>query len=330
MRSLYLLRPHGSAGIEGEQVVVRLRGEELDRVRLPLLDQILVMGNIQLTTPLVKACLRRGVPIAYLSGQGWCLGRAHPIDAGYRHRSRHQLDLSLADQLQAAISLIAGKVANGRVLLQRMTRRDRRELVAGSIERLGWHEQQVRQARSSERLRGLEGNAAQEYYQALGLLLEGDGFPFLGRHRRPPTTAFDALCGFGAGVLWNGLFTRVELRGLDPYVGVLHVGSARHPALISDLIEPLRTLLVDPLNVWLIRTRQLRADEDFEHRDGGVYLAERGRRVWLQAWATRMAEVVSMADGSQGPRWELVDGLVRNFVRFVYSPMEGLTVPRRR
>lgn len=330
MRSLYLMRSHGSAGIEGEQVVVRLRGEELDRIRLPLLDQILVMGNIQLSTPLVKACLRRGVPIAYLSSQGWCLGRAHPIDVGYRHRSRHQLGLTAEERLRAAISLIAGKVANGRVLLQRMTRRERRDLVAASIERLGWHEKQVRKASSSERLRGLEGNAAQEYYQALGLLLEEDGFQFLGRHRRPPTTPFDALCGFGSAVLWNGLLTRVELQGLDPYVGVLHVGSARHPALISDLIEPLRTLLVDPLNVWLIRTRQMRVEADFEHRDGGVYLTERGRRLWIQAWAARMAEEVSLADGRQGPRWELVDGLVRSFVRFVYAPVEGLTIPRRR
>ena len=330
MRSLYLMRSHGSAGIDGEQVVVSQGGEELERIRLPLLDQILVMGNIQLSTPLVKACLRRGVPIAYLSHQGWCLGRAHPIDAGYRHRSRYQLTLSEGEQLQAAISLIAGKVSNGLVLLQRMTRRERRDLVASSIERLGWHEQQIRRAGNSERLRGLEGNAAQEYYRALGLLLEADGFQFMGRHRRPPTTPFDALCGFGAGVLWNGLFTRVELRGLDPYVGVLHVGSARHPALISDLIEPLRTLLVDPLNVWLIRTRQLRAEDDFEHRDGGVYLTDQGRRLWLKAWATRMAEPVTLADGSPGPRWELVDGLVRSFVRFVYAPVDGLNVPRRR
>jgi CRISPR-associated protein Cas1 len=34
---------------------------------LPLLDQIMVLGKMQLTTPLVRACLKRGIPIAYLS-----------------------------------------------------------------------------------------------------------------------------------------------------------------------------------------------------------------------------------------------------------------------
>jgi hypothetical protein len=38
MRSLYLLRPHGTAGIEGERLVVRKEEQELDQMGLPLLD----------------------------------------------------------------------------------------------------------------------------------------------------------------------------------------------------------------------------------------------------------------------------------------------------
>jgi CRISPR-associated protein Cas1 len=330
MRSLYLLRSYGTAGLDGEQLVVRCASEEIERVRLPLLDQILVMGNLQLSTPLIRACLQRGIPIAYLSRHGWCHGRVQPVEGGYRHRGRHQLLLGEADRLAAATSLIAGKIANGRVLLLRLTRRERRQLVAATIERLQWHGQQVRGARSLDRIRGLEGNAASDYFKALGLLLEGDGFAFLGRHRRPPTTPFDALCGFGYAVLWNGLLTRIELQGLDPYEGVLHMGSARHAALVSDLIEPLRTLLVDPFNVWLIRIRRIRADQGFEARDGGIFLDEATRRLWLKTWSTYMAEPVTLADGRQGPRWELVDGLVRAFVRFVYAPVDGLVVPQRR
>lgn len=316
MRSLYLLRSYGSAGLDGEQ--------------LPLLDQILVMGNLQLSTPLIRACLKRGLPVAFLSRNGWCHGRLQPIDGAYRHRGRHQLMLGEADRLAAATSLIAGKIANARVLLLRLTRLDRRDLVAHTIERLSWHQEQVRKARSLDRVRGLEGNAAAEYFPALGRLLEGDGFAFLGRHRRPPTTPFDALCGFGYAVLWNGLLTRIELQGLDPYEGVLHVGSARHAALVSDLIEPLRTLLVDPLNVWLIRTRRIRADQGFVARDGGLFLDESSRRLWLNSWSTSMAETVTLPDGQLGPRWELLDGLVRAFVRFVYAPSNGLMVPQRR
>lgn len=330
MRTVYLLRSHGTARLDGEQLVVRCRGEEIDRVGLPLVDQILVMGNVQLSTPLLRACLLRQIPIVLMSRSGWCQGRVQPLESGYRHRSRYQQQLADGERLTAARRLISGKIANGRVLLQRLTRRERPEVVAAAIARLRWHLDQADRALDQDRLRGIEGNAASEYFTALGVLLAGDGFPFLGRHRRPPTTGFDALCGFGYALLWNAMMTRIELKGLDPYEGVLHAGSPRHAALVSDLIEPLRTLLVDPFNVWMVRTRRIQIDRDFEPRDGGVFLSEEGRRLWLRSWGSYMAEQVTLASDRRGPRWELLDQVVGAFVRFVYEPAGGLSLPLRR
>jgi CRISPR-associated protein Cas1 len=330
MRTLYLLRSHGRAGLEGEMVVVRQGKEVVERVPLPLLDQILVMGNVQLTSPLIQSCLQRQVPIAFLSASGWCHGRLQPLERDYRQRARHQLALGMGERLQAARQLIAGKIRNGRVLLLRLTRRERRELVQSSLNRLDWHQQQASRSLREDRLRGLEGQAASEYYQALGSLLAEDGFPFLGRHRRPPTTPFDALASFGYSVLWNAMYAQVELQGLDPYEGVLHQGSARHAALVSDLIEPLRTLLVDPFNCWRIRTRRVRAERDMLYQGGGVQLNEDARRAWLHDWSRYMAEEVSLTMEDRGPRWALLERLVRSFVRFVYDPSGGLSIPERR
>lgn len=330
MRSLYLLRPFGTAGLEGEQVVVSCGEEELERVPLPQLDQILVYGNLQLSTPLIRACLERQVSIAYFSQTGWCQGRVHPIETGYRHRWRHQHQLRAPERQLAAVSLIRAKIANGRVLLLRLTRRQRRQAITPALERLGWLLTKVNQASTPERLRGLEGNAALEYQRALGVLLAENGFVVMGRHYRPPTSPFDALSSYGYGVLANALQTRIELQGLDPYEGVLHVGSARHPALVSDLIEPLRTMLVDPFNVWLIRTGRQRSDQGFEARQGGIYLDAQARRGWMNAWSAFMAEEVQLDPGRSGPRWELLDQLVKAFVRFVYDPLGGLKVAQRR
>lgn len=330
MRTVYLLRQFGTARLEGEQLVVRQRDGEVERVGLPLIDQILVMGNVQLSTPLLRSCLQRGIPVVFLNRQGWCQGRLQPLENGYRHRGRYQQQLGEGERLVAARRLISSKIANGRVLLQRLTRRERSDELSAAIERLRWHLNQAAGAGDADRLRGIEGNAALEYFSALGLLLSGDGFPFLGRHRRPPTTAFDAVCGFGYSLLWNAMMTRIELQGLDPYEGVLHVGSPRHAALVSDLIEPLRTLLVDPFNVWMIRTRRLQADRDFNPKDGGLFLSDEGRRIWLKAWGQYMAESVTLSTGRRGPRWELLDQVVRAFVRYVYDPAAGLSLPMRR
>jgi hypothetical protein len=39
---------------------------------------------------------------------------------------------------------------------------------------------------------------------------------------------------------------------------------------------------------------------------------------------------VTLASGRRGPRWELLDQVVRAFVRFVYDPVAGLSLPMRR
>jgi len=94
MRTLYLLRTHGRASLNGEMVVISQGEEILERVPLPLLDQILVMGNIQLTSPLIESCLKRQVPIAFLSASGWCYGRLEPLRRSYRSRARQQAKLT--------------------------------------------------------------------------------------------------------------------------------------------------------------------------------------------------------------------------------------------
>lgn len=330
MRTLYLLRPHGTAGLDGEQLVVRSQEEELDRMALPLLDQILVMGKMQLTTQLVRACLRRGIPIAYLSRHGYCLGRLQPMDSGFRHRCRRQAQLSDARRLEAAIVLITGKIANARVVLQRLTRRDGRETVEAALLRLAKLQGHCHLAPDANHLRGLEGSAAALYFRCMGRLLQGNGFGFETRTRRPPLTPFDALCGFGYGVLWNALLLRIELLGLDPYIGVFHIGSQRHAALVSDLIEPLRTFLIDPFHVQLIRAGTISAIEHFHSHAGGTYLNDEGRRLWLNAWTDFMAETITLSDRNQGLRWEVLDQLVSSFARFVDDPQRSLTVPLRR
>jgi CRISPR-associated protein Cas1 len=252
------------------------------------------------------------------------------LEAGYRHQARRQAELPQERRLALARPLVSGKIANGRVVLQRLTRRSGRPAVEHCLHRLGQLQSLSSCAPCTNHLRGLEGSAAGLYFRSLGGLLEGDGFGFAVRSRRPPLTPFDALCGFGYGVLWNALLLRVELRGLDPYNGVLHVGSPRHAALVSDLIEPLRTFLVDPFHSQLSRAGQLSPDEHFQPQGGGVYLNDSGRRLWLQAWSAFMAESIQLGDAGSGPRWVILDQLVKNFAAAVDNPDRTLSIPLRR
>ena len=330
MRTLYLLRSHGTAALDGEQLVVRSDDQELDRTPLPQLDQILVMGQQELSTPLIHACLGRGIPIAYLTSHGQCLGRLQPVEGGDRRRARQQRDLPDNQRGLAARALVAGSIGNSRGVLQLLTRHGGREGIEQTLRRLGQLQGLAKQTPCLNQLRGLEGSASAAYFRVLGSLLEADGFGFAVRSRRPPLTPFDALCGFGYGVLWNALLLRVDMRGLDPDIGVCQTGSSRQAALVCDLIKPLRAFLVDPFHAQLIRAGQIRPAEHFANHGGGTTLNEGGRRLWLEAWSTFMAEPITLAGGGLGPRWEVLDQLVHSFARFVEDPEQPLLIPSRR
>jgi CRISP-associated protein Cas1 len=173
---------------------------------------------------------------------------------------------------------------------------------------------------AKERLMGFEGAGAAQYFSMLGDCLTNSDFVFISRSRRPPGNPVNAILSFGYQVLWNHLLALIELQGLDPYYGCLHVGNDGHAALASDLIEEFRAPIVDSLLLWLVNSRVIDAKDDFDYRDGGCFLNDRGRRKYLQAFLQRMEEQIQDDNGEKQPRWDLLTRQVKAYKQFVYNP----------
>lgn len=322
MHTLYVSQQGCLVSLKQESVLIKRGDLVLEAAQLPLLEQILIFGQSQVTTQLIRACLRRDIPIAYLSRMGYCYGRLIPIERGYRQLSRYQQQLSWVEQLVAARAIVAAKLSNARVILQRQQRRQGTAAIAQSIHQLRHLGEQALQADSTERLMGLEGAAAASYFTAFGDCIENPDFAFIARSRRPPGNPVNAMLSFGYQVLWNHLFSLIELQGLDPYYACLHQSSDRHAALASDLLEEFRAPLIDSLTLYLVNRRMINAHQDFEYRDGGCFLNESGRKIFLQAFLQRMEERLQTDDGNQ-PKWDLLTQQVRAYKQFVYSPAQG-------
>lgn len=75
-----------------------------------------------------------------------------------------------------------------------------------------------------EQLRGLEGEAAQRYFDRFHALIlqQKEDFVFTSRSRRPPRDNVNALLSFAYSLLANDCAAALEGVGLDPYVGFLH------------------------------------------------------------------------------------------------------------
>lgn len=143
-------------------------------------------------------------------------------------------------------------------------------------------------------LRGLEGEAARQYFSGLHWLLRTDqreAFKMDGRSRRPPRDRFNALLSFLYAMWMNDCRSALEAAGLDPQVGFLHALRPGRAALALDLMEEFRPW-ADRLALTLINRGQLEAD-DFEVREGGgVLLADKARKAVVVAYQERKKDEI--------------------------------------
>ncbi|MBD2292408.1 CRISPR-associated endonuclease Cas1 [Anabaena sphaerica FACHB-251] len=322
MRTLYVSRQGCYISLKAETLIVK-QGETIHgEIQLPLLEQILIFGKSQITTQAIRSCLWRDIPIAYLSRMGYCYGRLMPIERGYRRLSRYQQELTTIDKVIVARKIIQAKLKNSRTFLQRQQRRNPSTTADISIKSLEVLIQKAGEAETIERLMGLEGAGAAQYFSAFGECLNNPNFIFLARSRRPPGNPVNAMLSFGYQILWNHLLTLIELQGLDPYYACLHQGTERHAALASDLIEEFRTPIIDSLVLWLVNTKIMDANNDFEYHDSGCYLNNAGRPKYIKYFLQRLEEEVQNSQGEKQPRWDLMTQQIKAFKDFVYQPSQ--------
>jgi len=84
---------------------------------------------------------------------------------------------------------------------------------------------------------------------------------FAGRTRQPPTDPVNAMLSYGYTLLFHNIYSLQRARGLNPHVGYLHPLRAGHPALVSDLIEEFRAIVVDAVVFNLVLNGKIAASD---------------------------------------------------------------------
>lgn len=281
---------------DGHAVAVRT-GEET-RLRVPLhhLGGIVCFGAVGASPQLMGMCADEGVSISFLSEHGRLRARVVGFTAGNvllrREQYRRADDESAS--LELARPMVAAKIANARTALLRGIRdvQDPEERLARAADRLELSARAtMNRVRSStlEALRGVEGEAAREYFGALDALITADreGFKMTQRTRRPPMDRLNALLSFLYAMLGHDARAACESCGLDPAVGFLHRDRPGRPSLALDLMEELRPALCDRLAVSLINRLQVRPQGFVVTESGAVNMTEKTRRTVVEAYQKR-------------------------------------------
>ena len=321
MQTLYISQQGCTLSLQQNRVLVKHKAELLDDAQLPLLEQILIFGRSQATTPLIQACLKRQIPIVYLSQTGQCYGRLLPLEKRFPRVIRAQHLLEEGERLAIAQQMVWAKLKNCRVLLLRQRRRLETDELDGAIESLNALADQALSADSRDQLMGFEGAGAAQYFSVFGSCLSSDTFSFTKRTRRPPKDPVNAMLGFGYQLIWNHLLVLIDLQEMDPYCACLHEASPKHAALASDLIEEFRAPIVDSLVLYLVNRGMVDVDTDFDWTEDGCYLNSQGRKTFLQMFIQRMSEMIQLGFDWQ-PRWYYLTQQVKEYARCMREPTE--------
>jgi CRISPR-associated protein Cas1 len=296
---LYVLTEGSVLRLDHDAVRVEIEGALRARFPLASLSSIVAVGRVSVTTNLMERCAEDGRGLVWLDQRGRFRARVEGRTRGnvLLRRAQH---LALSDTERTwriARQLVLGKLQNARQVVMRGAREAEAEdaaLLAGYAERLGRGIEQLFDVQDLETTRGIEGEGARTYFQALQLMVRADRdlFGMDGRSRRPPRDRTNALLSFLYALLRSECVSALEGVGLDPQVGYLHALRPGRESLALDLMEELRPVVADRLTLTLVNRRQLRAEHFEELPGGAVYLTDEGRRTVLSAYQKRKEEVV--------------------------------------
>lgn len=297
---LYVTTPEAYLSLDGETVVVKK--EEGSGMRLPLhnLEEIICFNYPGVSPALMGACAERNIGLCFLKPNGRFLARVTGRVKGNLLLRKRQYELSQDAGATVAIakSVVLGKVANCRTVIERAIR-DHALLVNAAELRevsdaLKATLQAVQAEKTTDAVRGLEGNAASRYFGVFGQLVlqQQEAFAFETRSRRPPLDNMNALLSFLYTLLSQEVASALESVGLDPYVGFLHTDRPGRPSLALDMMEELRPVFCDRLALSLVNRKQIRGTGFTRKESGGVLMDDETRKEVLSAWQKRKQEEV--------------------------------------
>ncbi|MCE2661099.1 MAG: type I-C CRISPR-associated endonuclease Cas1c [Rubrivivax sp.] len=303
LNTLYVTTPESRLRLDNDTLRVEL--DEETRLRVPLhhLQAVVCFGHVGVSLPLMHKLAEESIALVLLDMNGRFKARLEGAVSGNAllRQAQHAVALDSEKCLAMARAVVAGKIRNQRHVLLRGTRdtksTDDEKVLSRAALNLAASLRALPAATTLDAVRGLEGEAARNYFDAFNRLVRPDlrdRFAMDGRTRRPPRDRVNTLLSFLYSMWMNDCRSACESAGLDPQIGFLHAVRPGRAALALDLMEEFRPF-ADRLALTLINRLQLNAS-DFSVREGGAVLLEvDGRKTVVKAFQERKQEAVAHA-----------------------------------
>lgn len=313
MSCLYITEQGAKVSVGGGKFIIDCRNGVCREVPEEIIESIIVFGNVEVSFGAQKRILEKGISMSFLSTRGRYFGRLHTTSHPHAERFKKQVYLSDdgAQRILFARATLRAKIHNQIVLLRRYIRNSGGGNVFETKEdpvnldteilHMAQCEKMIEKAATIEEIMGFEGMAARYYFAGLSKLVDKD-FRFSGRSKRPPKDAFNSLLSLGYTIVFYEIYAELENQNVHPYISFVHSLKEHHPALVSDLLEEWRAVIVDATVMSLVQGHEIKIDMfTTDEETGGVIISNQGVRILVRKLEQKMASRMNYLDYLDNP-----------------------------
>ena len=252
------------------QIIAVLNEEIIARFPINRIKKVFILGNIEITMPAVNFLLSNNIEVYLLTNTGKFKGiiTNTKLESNYNLRlKQYQLFIDDGKNLQGAKYFVLKKIENIEKFIQYNLDELKNALILSN---------------SYNEILGIEGTASSIFFSAFKERLNDKNLGFNKREYRPANDPVNALLSFSYSLFYSLLFSILQAKGFDVYIGYLHKKRGTHAVLVSDFIEIFR---VDISNfVLLIFNNKILTKDDFDRTSNGVYLKQESLKKFLEVF----------------------------------------------
>lgn len=314
LNTLFITQDNAYLTLKGETIVVQVDQEKIGQVPLLNLEAICTFGYAGASPSLMGYCAKNNIHLTFLSPTGRFLARTIGKSQGnvLLRKTQYRISDSEEQSLKIARNMIFGKISNQRWQLERTIRDHPMRVDVGQLkvvsDSLKLSLKATLACGDLETLRGVEGQAASEYFKCFNELIlnQEEAFKFTTRSRRPPLDIINALLSFSYTILASEVASALENVGLDAYVGFLHQDRPGRMSLALDLMEELRPLMADRFVLSLINRKEVTPNDFIIKENGAVLMTDLARKEFLKKWQLKKNETLMHPRLKEKISWGLV------------------------
>ncbi|MEM2637078.1 MAG: CRISPR-associated endonuclease Cas1 [Candidatus Korarchaeota archaeon] len=296
-----VISTHGySLVLRGETITVLSSKQEIERVPLEELEEVIVMAYGNISVQAIYALSEHGIPIIFLQGTHY-VSMLNPTLIGTVSTRREQYRAYESTKgFEIAKEIILAKISNQRALLGTLAKN--REFSAQKIaEEILSRKEKILSAfqdldnikpepieKSRPHLMAVEAKCANIYWDSIKLLFQHVGF-YARDHSAEDV--LNASLNLGYAILAGECERGIHMAGLDPYGGFLHADKPGRKSLVFDIMEPFRPHVVDRTVFALISRKQL-STQHITPENGIYKLTNEAKKTVVSAILQRLDETV--------------------------------------